>query len=40
MLGILGLAAALARSGLLYRITLVAVRRFPPTFVGQTSALL
>jgi di/tricarboxylate transporter len=40
MLGILGLAAALARSGLLYRITLVAVRRFPPTFLGQTSALL
>ena len=40
MLGILGLAAALARSGLLYRITLVAVRRFPPTFVGQTAALL
>ena len=35
MLGILGLAAALARSGLLYRITLVTVRRFPPTFVGQ-----
>jgi anion transporter len=40
MLGILGLAAALARSGLLYRITLVAVRRFPPTFAGQVSALL
>jgi anion transporter len=40
MLGILGLAAALARSGLLYRITLVAVRHFPPTFLGQTSALL
>lgn len=40
MLGILGLAAALARSGLLYRVTLVAVRRFPPTFVGQTTALL
>jgi anion transporter len=40
MLGILGLAAALARSGLLYRITLVAVRRFPPTFTGQVSALL
>ena len=40
MLGILGLAAALARSGLLYRITLVAVRRFPPTFAGQASALL
>jgi di/tricarboxylate transporter len=40
MLGILGLAAALARSGLLYRITLVAVHRFPPTFVGQTTALL
>jgi anion transporter len=40
MLGILGLAAALARSGLLYRITLVAVRHFPPTFAGQASALL
>ena len=40
MLGILGLAAALARSGLLYRITLVAVRRFPPTFAGQVSALV
>jgi di/tricarboxylate transporter/CRP-like cAMP-binding protein len=40
MLGILGLAAALARSGLLYRITLVAVHRFPPTFTGQISALV
>jgi di/tricarboxylate transporter/CRP-like cAMP-binding protein len=40
MLGILGLAVALARSGLLYRITLVAVHRFPPTFVGQVSALV
>lgn len=40
MLGVLGLGAALARSGLLYRITLVAVRRFPPTFLGQTGALL
>ncbi|HEX2500298.1 MAG TPA: SLC13 family permease [Methylomirabilota bacterium] len=40
MLGILGLAAALARSGLLYRITLVMVRHFPPTFAGQASALL
>jgi divalent anion:Na+ symporter, DASS family len=40
MLGILGLAAALVRSGLLYRITLVAVGRFPPTFLGQTSALV
>lgn len=40
MLGILGLAAALARSGLLYRITLVAVHRFPPTFTGQVSALV
>ena len=39
MLGVLGLGAALARSGLLYRITLIAVRRFPPTFVGQTGAL-
>ena len=39
MPGVLGLGAALARSGLLYRITLIAVRRFPPTFVGQTGAL-
>jgi anion transporter len=39
MLGILGLGAALARSGLLYRITLLAVKRCPQTFAGQTFAL-
>jgi anion transporter len=39
MLGILGLGAALARTGLLYRITLLALKRFPPTFVGQAFAL-
>ena len=39
MLGILGISAALARSGLLYRITLLAVKRCPPTFAGQTFAL-
>jgi divalent anion:Na+ symporter, DASS family len=40
MLGVLGLAAALGRSGLLYRITIIAVGRFPPTFLGQTTALV
>ena len=35
MLGVLGLGAALARSGLLYRITLIAVRRFPPRSSGR-----
>jgi di/tricarboxylate transporter/CRP-like cAMP-binding protein len=39
MLAVLGLAGALARSGLLYRITLLAVQRFPPTFAGQIAAL-
>jgi anion transporter len=39
MLGILGLTAALSRSGLLYRVTLIALRRFPPTFAGQAIAL-
>ncbi len=39
MLGVLGLAAALSRSGLLYRITLLVMRRFPPTFAGQALAL-
>lgn len=39
LLGVLGLAAALGRSGLLYRITLLAVQRFPPTFAGQVFAL-
>ena len=39
ILGVLGLAAALGRSGLLYRITLVAMQRFPPTFAGQVFAL-
>lgn len=39
MLGVFGLAAALSRSGLLYRITLLVLRRSPPTFVGQVLAL-
>jgi di/tricarboxylate transporter len=39
ILGVLGLAAALGRSGLIYRITLVAMQRFPPTFAGQMLAL-
>ena len=39
MVGVLGLAAALARSGLLYRITLLVLRGSRPTFAGQTVAL-
>ena len=39
LLGVLGLSAALSRSGLLYRITLAIVRGFPATFPGQTVAL-
>ena len=39
MVGVLGLAAALARSGLLYRITLLMLRSSRPTFAGQTIAL-
>lgn len=39
MLSVLGLAAALSRSGLLYRITLLVLRRSPPTFAGQAFAL-
>lgn len=34
-----GLGAALARSRLLYRITLLILRRFPPSFVGHVLAL-
>ncbi len=39
-LGALGLAAAMARSGLLFRIALRLLRIFPPTHVGQALALL
>ncbi len=39
-LGALALAAAMARSGLLYRISLVLLRVFPPTHRGQVLALL
>lgn len=39
ILGILALGAALGRSGLLYRITLLILRRCPPTFSGQALAL-
>jgi anion transporter len=39
IVGVLGLAAALGRSGLLYRITLTAMQYFPPTFGGQVFAV-
>src|SRR5262249_55442316 len=39
LVGVLGLSAALSRSGLLYRITLAIVRGFPATFPGQAVAL-
>jgi di/tricarboxylate transporter len=39
-LGALGLAAAMARSGLLFRIALVLLRTFPRTYGGQVLALL
>jgi len=38
--GGVGIAAAMARSGLLFRIALLFLRTFPPTRVGQTLALL
>jgi anion transporter len=39
-LGALGLAAAMARSGLLFRIALALLRTFPRTYPGQVLALL
>jgi anion transporter len=39
ILGILALGGALGRSGLLYRITLLILRRLPPTYTGQVLAL-
>ena len=39
-LGALGLAAAMARSGLLFRIALVLLKMFPRTYTGQVLALL
>lgn len=39
ILGIFALGAALGRSGLLYRVTLLILRRCPPTFAGQALAL-
>lgn len=39
ILGVYGLGAALGRSGLLYRITLLTLRRFPPSFMGHVLAL-
>lgn len=38
--GALGLGAAMARSGLLFRIALLLLRTFPATYVGQMLALL
>ncbi len=38
-LGALGLAAAMARSGLLFRIALLLLKTFPATYVGQVFAL-
>jgi len=38
MLGVFGLGAALGRSGLLYRVTLLILRRCPPNFTGQVIA--
>jgi len=39
ILGVLGLGAALGRSGFLYRVTLLALRRFPSSFLGHALAL-
>ncbi|HSB80071.1 MAG TPA: SLC13 family permease, partial [Candidatus Methylomirabilis sp.] len=39
ILGIFAVGAALGRSGLLYRVTLLILRRCPPTFGGQVLAL-
>ena len=38
--GAVGLAAAMARSGLLFRLTLLLLRVSPPTYAGQVVALL
>ena len=39
ILGIFAVGAAIGRSGLLYRVTLLILRRCPPTFGGQVVAL-
>ncbi len=39
-LGALGLAAAMVRSGLLFRISLLLLKTFPATYLGQVLALL
>lgn len=38
-LGVFALMAAISKTGLLYRLSLQVLRRFPPNYLGQTSAL-
>jgi di/tricarboxylate transporter/CRP-like cAMP-binding protein len=39
VLAVFGLSAAIAKTGLLYRVTLVLMKRFPQTYLGQTFAI-
>ncbi len=39
VLGVLGLSAAISKTGLLYRLTLLMMKRFPRTYFGQTFAV-
>ncbi|MCL2162954.1 MAG: anion permease [Oscillospiraceae bacterium] len=40
VVGVLGIGTAVTKSGLLYRITLMIMKLFPPTFSGQVMSLL
>ena len=36
VLGVFAIAAAISKTGLLYRLVLIVVKRFPPNYIGQT----
>ena len=39
VLAVFAIAAAISKTGLLYRLALLTVKRFPPSYIGQTFAL-
>jgi anion transporter len=39
VLAVFGLSASIAKTGLLYRVTLILMKRFPQTYLGQTFAV-
>jgi branched-chain amino acid transport system substrate-binding protein len=39
VLGVFAISAAISKTGLLYRLVLLVIRRFPPNYIGQTLAL-